>query len=100
MLIEKLSSVDLLVNDIEHEIEMQNVSGKDMLLKYKELKKILQTRRYAKDRMTAINAFLKSLKSVNHSISQKIDSENKRGYEFRTKRYIRQSILDGDFMKQ
>ena len=95
---EKQSQIDQLINDIEHEIELQNFSAPQMMVKYKELKACFRLRRKYKNDLEYLLAYRpslnimltdKSFKAI-YTVKSKMDKKN---YCHRIKEELRMEIL-------
>jgi len=94
----KYSQLDKLRNDILHEIELNNISGSAMLIKYKELKAILRLRRKYKNNLAMLACFKTRINvstgNAKKAILNKRAELEKRHYKRRIEESVRQELLN------
>jgi len=95
---EKQSILDNLRNDIEHEIELNKLSGSEMMIKYKELQACLRLRRKYKDGLEyllsiRIGLNLTQVKNAKENISKVDNKLINRDYSNRVKQEVREELL-------
>lgn len=96
--VEKQSILDNLKNDIEHEIELEKLSGSEMMVKYKELQACLRLRRKYKDDLEYLLSIRVSLnlshtKSASKKVSEIDDVMSNKKYKIRIQQEVREEVL-------
>lgn len=95
---EKQSLLDNLKNDIEHEIELDKLSGSEMMKKYKELQACLKLRRKYKNDIEYLNSIrgqfnLSILKGATKSFNETNKKMESKTYRQRIEGELREEIL-------
>lgn len=94
----KQSMLENLRNDIEHEIELNKLSGSEMMKKYKELQACLKLRRKYKDELEYLLIIRSELNLDRTKVAKesvlKVDKKlSDRKYKHRIKQEVRDELL-------